>query len=53
MLATPKPRRQARTLRWLSPPWDEHHPERSPAAEAAFGQVWTTRPAGPGERRGE
>lgn len=28
-----------------------YHPERAPAAEAAFGQVWTTRPAGPGERQ--
>lgn len=27
MLATPAPRRQARSLRWLSPPWDQQHPD--------------------------
>src|SRR3954453_20229722 len=27
MVTTPAPRRQARSLRWLCSPWDEHHPD--------------------------
>ena len=27
MLAAKTPRRQASTLRWKSPPWDQHHPD--------------------------
>ena len=32
MLAANLPRRQARRLRWLTPPWDERHPDWTPTS---------------------